>query len=73
MEQLNLLLLVPATFVQLILGRRFTARALRGLPHGELTMDTLVAMGTWAAYLYSAVIALAGLTALAWGYAFLAD
>jgi Cu+-exporting ATPase len=59
MEQLNLLLLVPATFVQVVLGRRFTARALRGLPHGELTMDTLVAMGTWAAYLYSAVIALA--------------
>jgi Cu+-exporting ATPase len=59
MEQLNLLLLVPATFVQLVLGRRFTARALRGLPHGELTMDTLVAMGTWAAFLYSAVIALA--------------
>jgi Cu+-exporting ATPase len=59
MEQLNLLLLLPATFVQLVLGRRFTARALRGLPHGELTMDTLVAMGTWAAYLYSAVIALA--------------
>jgi Cu+-exporting ATPase len=59
MEQLNFLLLVPATFVQLVLGRRFTARALRGLPHGELTMDTLVAMGTWAAFLYSAVIALA--------------
>jgi Cu+-exporting ATPase len=59
MEQLNLLLLVPATFVQLVLGRRFTARALRGLRHGELTMDTLVAMGTWAAYLYSAVITLA--------------
>jgi Cu+-exporting ATPase len=59
MAQLNLLLLVPATFVQLVLGRRFTARALRGLPHGELTMDTLVAMGTWTAYLYSAVIALA--------------
>jgi Cu+-exporting ATPase len=35
MEQLNLLLLLPATFVQLVLGRRFTARALRGLPHGS--------------------------------------
>jgi Cu+-exporting ATPase len=57
--QLNLVLLVPATVVQLVLGRRFTSRALRGLVHGELTMDTLVAMGTWAAYLYSAVIALA--------------
>jgi Cu+-exporting ATPase len=58
MEQLNLLLLVPAAFVQVVLGRRFTARALRGLPHGELTMDTLVAMGTWAAFLYSAAITL---------------
>jgi Cu+-exporting ATPase len=59
MAQLNLVLLVPATVVQLVLGRRFTSRALRGLLHGELTMDTLVAMGTWAAYLYSAVITLA--------------
>jgi Cu+-exporting ATPase len=59
MAQLNLVLLVPATFVQLVLGRRFTSRALRGLAHGELTMDTLVAMGTWAAFLYSAAIALA--------------
>jgi Cu+-exporting ATPase len=58
-EQLNLVLLVPAVFVQLVPGRRFTARALRGLPHGELTMDTLVALGTWAAFGYSAVIALA--------------
>jgi Cu+-exporting ATPase len=67
MEQLNLLLLVPATFVQLVLGRRFTARALRGLPHAELTMDTLVAMGTWAAFLYSAVIALAPAAVVAAG------
>ena len=59
MAQLNVVLLVPAAFVQLVLGRRFTARALRGLPHGELTMDTLVALGTWAAFGYSAVIALA--------------
>ena len=57
-DRLNLVLLVPATFTQLVLGRRFTARALRGLPHGELTMDTLVAMGTWAAFTYSAVITL---------------
>ncbi|HEY7451241.1 MAG TPA: heavy metal translocating P-type ATPase [Candidatus Limnocylindria bacterium] len=58
-ERLNLLLLVPAAFVQLGPGRRFTTRALRGLPNGELTMDTLVALGTWAAFGYSAVIALA--------------
>jgi Cu+-exporting ATPase len=58
MQQLNLLLLVPASFVQLVVGRRFLSRALRGLRHGELTMDTLVAMGTGAAYLYSVVITL---------------
>ncbi|MDQ5839659.1 MAG: heavy metal translocating P-type ATPase, partial [Chloroflexota bacterium] len=58
MDRLNLFLLVPATFVQLVLGRRFVARALRGLPHGELTMDTLVVMGTGAAYAYSVVITL---------------
>jgi Cu+-exporting ATPase len=58
MEWLNLAFLVPATFVQLVLGRRFVARALRGLPHGELTMDTLVVMGTGTAYAYSAVISL---------------
>ncbi|MEK6192138.1 MAG: heavy metal translocating P-type ATPase [Chloroflexota bacterium] len=58
MDRLNLVLLVPATFVQLVLGRRFVARALRGLPHGELTMDTLVVMGTGAAYSYSVAITL---------------
>jgi Cu+-exporting ATPase len=57
-DRLNLVLLVPATFVQLVLGRRFMARALRGLPHGELTMDTLVVMGTGAAYAYSVAITL---------------
>ena len=56
MEQLNWLLLAPAAFVQIVLGRRFTSRALRGLRHGELTMDTLVAMGTWAAFGYSLVV-----------------
>ncbi len=56
MEQLNLVLLVPATIVLLGPGRRFWIRALRGLPHGDLTMDTLVALGTGAAYGYSLVI-----------------
>ena len=56
MEQLNLVLLVPATIVLLGPGRRFWIRALRGLPHGDLTMDTLVALGTGAAYGYSLAI-----------------
>ncbi|MEX1278400.1 MAG: HAD-IC family P-type ATPase, partial [Chloroflexota bacterium] len=67
MDRLNLFLLVPATFVQLVLGRRFLARALRGLPHGELTMDTLVVMGTGAAYAYSVVITLLPAAVLAAG------
>jgi Cu+-exporting ATPase len=58
MEQLNLVLLVPATIVLLRPGRRFWIRALRGLPHGELTMDTLVALGTGAAYGYSLAVTL---------------
>ncbi len=58
MEQLNLVLFLPAAFVQVVLGRRFLSRALRGLAHGELTMDTLVALGTWAAFGYSAAITL---------------
>jgi P-type Cu+ transporter len=67
MEQLNIVLLVPAAFVQVVLGRRFLARALRGLPHGELTMDTLVTMGTWAAFGYSAAITLVPDAAIAAG------
>jgi Cu+-exporting ATPase len=51
-------MLAPATFVQFVLGRRFLVRAARGLRHGELTMDTLVAMGTMAAYGYSLVVTL---------------
>ena len=58
MEQLNLLLALPATFVLFVLGRRFWARALRGLPHGEMTMDSLVVMGTGAAWAYSMAITL---------------
>src|SRR5574338_1517182 len=58
MERVNVWLLAPATFVQFVLGRRFLLRAARGLTHGELTMDTLVAMGTLAAYGYSLVVTL---------------
>ena len=58
MERVNVWMLAPATFVQFVLGRRFLVRAAKGLRHGELTMDTLVAMGTLAAYGYSLVITL---------------
>ena len=58
MERVNVWMLAPATFVQFVLGRRFLVRAAKGLRHGELTMDTLVAMGTLAAYGYSLAITL---------------
>jgi len=60
MEQVNTLMLVPATLVQFVLGRRFLIAAAKGLRHGELTMDTLVSLGTLAAYAYSLAITVAG-------------
>jgi Cu+-exporting ATPase len=43
-----------ATPVQFVLGLRFYRGAWGALRHGTATMDTLVAVGTTAAYLYSA-------------------
>jgi Cu+-exporting ATPase len=60
MERVNTLMLVPATLVQFVLGRRFLVAAAKGLRHGELTMDTLVSLGTLAAYGYSLAITVAG-------------
>ena len=61
MERLNVWMLAPATLVQFVQGRRFLAAAARSLRHGEVTMDTLVSIGTLAAYGYSLAITLAGL------------
>jgi Cu+-exporting ATPase len=58
MERVNVWLLVPATVVQFVFGRRFLVAALRGARHGEANMNTLVAMGTLAAYGYSLVVTL---------------
>jgi P-type Cu+ transporter len=58
LARVNVWLLVPATLVEFILGRRFLVRAAKGLPHLDLTMDTLVAMGTLAAYGYSLFVTL---------------
>ncbi|MGH2456808.1 MAG: cation transporter, partial [Candidatus Limnocylindria bacterium] len=58
MERINVWLLAPATYVQFGPGGRFLVRAARGLRHGELTMDTLVALGTMAAYGYSLALTL---------------
>jgi Cu+-exporting ATPase len=58
MMDINRWLLVPATIVQFVYGRRFLVAALRGARHGEANMNTLVAMGTLAAYGYSLFVTL---------------
>ena len=59
MEWLNLGLLALATPVQFWAGWRFYKGAWVALKHGQANMNTLVAVGTSAAYLYSAVATLA--------------
>jgi Cu+-exporting ATPase len=56
---LNLVLLLLATPVQLWAGWRFYRGAWAALKHGQANMNTLVVMGTSAAYLYSVVATLA--------------
>ena len=58
MMDVNRWFLVPATIVQFVFGRRFLVAALRGARHGEANMNTLVALGTMAAYGYSVVVTL---------------
>src|SRR5215211_6452266 len=59
MMWLNLTLLALATPVQFWAGWRFYRGAWSALKHGQANMNTLVVMGTSAAYFYSAVAALA--------------
>jgi len=59
MEMRNLIALVPATLVQVWAGRRFYRAAWRAARHGTSNMDTLVAIGTSAAWAYSVVVTLA--------------
>ena len=58
MEDINRIILVPATFIQFWAGRRFYAAAWRAGRHGGTTMDTLVAVGTTAAWAYSVFVTL---------------
>ncbi len=58
MTELNWLLLIPATFVQFWAGGIFMRNALRQGRHGTVSMDTLVALGTMAAWGYSVVVTL---------------
>jgi Cu+-exporting ATPase len=59
METRNLIAFVPATVIQVWAGRRFYQPAWRAARHGTSNMDTLVALGTTAAWAYSAVITIA--------------
>ena len=59
MMWLAFVLLALATPVQFWAGGRFYRGAWGALRHGQANMNTLVVMGTSAAYLYSAVVALA--------------
>jgi Cu+-exporting ATPase len=45
-----------ATPVQVIVGRQYTVGAWKALRNRSANMDTLIAMGSWAAYLYSIVV-----------------
>ena len=58
MTQLNRIALIPATFIQVWAGRRFYRPAWRAARHGTTNMDTLVAVGTTAAWGYSVVVTL---------------
>src|SRR5438094_4954104 len=52
-------LLVLTTAIMLWAGRQFYVRAWRAFRHGTSDMNTLIAVGTGAAYLYSLVASLA--------------
>jgi P-type Cu+ transporter len=58
MESRNLIALGPATLIQAWAGRRFYRAAWRAARHGSSNMDTLVAIGTTTAWLYSTVVTL---------------
>jgi Cu+-exporting ATPase len=58
MERINWILIVPSTIIQFAVGWRFHSRAIRALRHGSLTMETLVSLGTTAAWGWSVVITL---------------
>src|SRR5262249_29245725 len=58
MEVANRLILVPATLVQAWAGARLSRAAWRAGRPGSATMDTLVAVGTTAAWAYSVAITL---------------
>ena len=59
MEELAWVLIGPATFVQFWAGRRFYRAAWRSAIHFSTGMDTLVVVGTSAAWAYSVLVTFA--------------
>jgi Cu+-exporting ATPase len=59
MEQLAWVLIGPATLVQFWAGRRFYRAAWRAAIHGSTSMDTLVVVGTSAAWAFSVLVTFA--------------
>ena len=58
MTTINWLVLVPASVIQAWAGRRFYRAAWRAARHRTTNMDTLVALGTTAAWAYSVAVTL---------------
>ncbi len=59
MEQAAWVFIGPATAVQFLAGRRFYRAALRAARHGSTSMDTLVVVGTTAAWAFSVLVTFA--------------
>lgn len=58
MNEINRLLLIATTVVMVVSGKRFFSIAWKLARHGSVDMNTLVAVGTGSAYLYSTIIVL---------------
>ena len=56
MSDVNRLVLLPATFVQFWAGGTFLRAAWKAARHRDVNMNTLVALGTTAAWGYSAAV-----------------
>ena len=59
MEQTNILMFLLATPVQFIIGWTFYVGAYKGLRNKTANMDTLIAMGTSTAWIYSTIVTFA--------------
>ena len=56
MQQNNIVMFILATPVQFVVGYTFYVGAYKGLRNKTANMDTLIAMGTSTAYIYSTVV-----------------